>query len=238
MLLIRAILFYLCLIPIALFIGGLSIVLWILPYSIRNPILLWFNHMSLFALRLCCGVSYEVHGKENLPENTPVVIMAKHQSTWESFFLQFYFTPLSTILKRELLRIPFFGWGLALTRPIPINRSNPRAALKAVKTQGVKRLQEGNNVLVFPEGTRTPLGQVGNYARSGAEISKASGQPVIPVAHNSGLHWPMHTLIKRPGKIQVHIGKPIYPEGRTSRDITEEVKTWIEAKVDSLPSEL
>jgi 1-acyl-sn-glycerol-3-phosphate acyltransferase len=235
MLFIRSLLFYTCLIPLAIFFGGLCLVLWIVPYAIRHRILIGFNWFALKALRLCCGISVEIHGADNIPDQ-PVVIMAKHQSTWETFFLQLYFAPLSTILKHELLRIPFFGWGLALLRPIAIDRGNPRAALKKVKTEGMKRLEEGNNILVFPEGTRTPLGQVGNYARSGADIAIAADAPILAIAHNAGLHWPMHTLSKRPGKIQVSIGEPIYPEGRNSREITEEVKNWIEAQISEMPN--
>ncbi|BFM13823.1 1-acyl-sn-glycerol-3-phosphate acyltransferase [Maricurvus nonylphenolicus] len=234
MLFIRSLLFYACLIPLAIFFGGLCLVLWIVPYAIRHRILIGFNWFALKSLQLCCGISVEVRGQENIPDQ-PVVIMAKHQSTFETFFLQLYFAPLSTILKQELLRIPFFGWGLALLRPIAIDRGNPRAALKKVKTEGMKRLEEGNNVLVFPEGTRTPLGQVGNYARSGADIAIAANAPVLAIAHNAGLHWPMHTLTKHPGKIQVSIGEPIYPEGRNSREMTEEVKNWIEAQIADMP---
>ncbi len=230
---VRSILFYIFLIPLALFFGSLCLVLWVFPYHIRNRILLGFNWSALKALQICCGIRYRIHGAENIP-NVPFVIMAKHQSTWETFFLQLYFSPLSTIMKKELLRIPFFGWGLALLKPIPIDRSNPRAAIKQVKSDGVKRLREGNNILVFPEGTRIPFGEAGNYARSGADIAIAAGAPVIAVAHNAGRYWPMDTLQKNAGEIQVFINKPIDSQSSDSRKITEEVKNWIEDTISRI----
>lgn len=226
----RSLLFYVCLMPLALFFGSLCLVLWVFPYKIRNCILLGFNWCSLKLLQLCCGVRYRIHGAENIPD-VPFVIMAKHQSTWETFFLQLYFSPLSTIMKKELLRIPFFGWGLALLKPIPIDRSNPRAAIKQVKTDGVKRLQEGNNVLVFPEGTRIPFGETGNYARSGADIAIAAGAPIIAIAHDAGRYWPMASLQKNAGEIQVFISPPFISSGTDSKAITEQIKNWIEGTI-------
>lgn len=234
----RALLFYVLLFVVSVIVGLLCSVLWAVPYRWRAPVLLCFNRAALLLLRLCCGVRYKIHGAQHIPTDTPFVVISKHQSTWETFFLQLYFRPLSTILKQELLRIPCFGWGLALMQPIPIDRSNPRAAIKEVKTKGVERLQQGMNVLVFPEGTRTPIGQTGSYARSGADIAIAANVPIIAVAHNAGLHWPMHTLLKYPGTIDVVFSEPINVAGRNSRDVTEDVKNWIEDKVKQLPSRL
>jgi 1-acyl-sn-glycerol-3-phosphate acyltransferase len=193
-----------------------------------------FNFWVLWSLKILCGVRYTVKGLENIPKDQAIVILAKHQSTWETMFLQMQFHPTSTILKRELFRIPFFGWGLAALRPIPIDRSNPRKALKQVKTVGGQRLSEGNNVLVFPEGTRTPYGEVGNYARSGADIALASGVPLIPVAHNSGRCWPMHTLVKYPGTVTVSIGKPLDASESCSKKMTAAAKEWIEGEIASM----
>ncbi|MAZ89535.1 MAG: 1-acyl-sn-glycerol-3-phosphate acyltransferase [Cellvibrionaceae bacterium] len=234
MLLLRSLVFYFILLSAAVFFGFLGIFLIPLPYRIRSQFFLCFNRVVLAGLRIVCKVDYEVSGLENLPSNQPAVILAKHQSTWETFFLQLFFHPTSTILKRELLRIPFFGWGLALLRPIPIDRSNPREALKKVKSLGLKRLEEGNNVLVFPEGTRTPVGEVGNYARSGADIAINGNTHIIPVAHNAGVYWPMDTIIKRPGTIKISIGEPISTEGKNSKQLIQEAKAWIESEVESM----
>lgn len=157
--------------------------------------------------------------------------MSKHQSTWETMFLQYYFGPVSTILKKELFRIPFFGWGLASLRPIAINRSSPIQALKDIKTKGIQRIQEGNNLLIFPEGTRVPLGTVGNYARSGADIAVSAGVPIIAVAHNAAECWPHKNFIKYPGTITVVISDPIETTNKDRKQLTEEVKHWIEGEI-------
>jgi len=226
----RALFFYSLYGPLAALFSTLAVLLWPLPFRLRNQIALCWNRFSVWWLRLTCGVRYEIVGAENIPKG-PYVVLAKHQSQWETLFLQYYFAPLSTILKQELLRIPFFGWGLATLRPIAIDRSNPREALKQVKTLGLKRLSEGNNILVFPEGTRVPAGKTGKYARSGADVACSAGVPVVPVAHNAGFYWPAHQLIKYPGKVTVSIGKPIDTQGKNSREVTQEVESWIEAEV-------
>lgn len=227
----RAIAFYIIMSITAVIFGVLGILMPITPYRFRSRFFISFNVVMLWALKYVCGVSCKVRGQENLPQDQAFVIMAKHQSSWEAIFFQWFFHPTSIILKKELLKIPFFGWGLAQCRPIAIDRSNPKEALKKVKTYGQKRLSEGNNVLVFPEGTRTPVGQTGTYARSGADIAINAGAPLIPVAHNAGVYWPMKRWVKNPGVIEVSIGAPIPTEGRTSKAVTEEVKNWIENEV-------
>ena len=235
MLALRTIMFYLLLCCASFVFGVLSMVLWATPYHFRAQVLVSFNRVCLWGLKVFCGIRCEIKGIENIPKDTPAVIMAKHQSTWETFFLQLFFHPTSTILKQELLRIPFFGWGLAQMKPIAINRDDPRAALKKVKGVGKHRLEEGNNVLVFPEGTRTPVGQVGSYARSGADIALSSDAPLIPVAHNAGVYWPMHTWLKYPGTITLSIGEPIDTENKNSKLVTQEVKNWIEDQISQMP---
>lgn len=231
----RAILFYMFMSITAIIFGVLGIVLPLTPYRFRSRFFISFNEVMLWALKHICGITCRIRGMENLPKGQPFVIMAKHQSSWEAIFFQRFFHPTSIILKKELLRIPFFGWGLAQCRPIAIDRNNPKDALRKVKTLGQKRLSQGNNVLVFPEGTRTPVGQVGNYARSGADIAITGKVPLVPVAHNAGVYWPMKTWLKNPGVIEVSIGAPIATEGRTSKAVTEDARNWIEAEVASMP---
>src|SRR5690606_33636498 len=134
-------------------------------------------------------IRVRVIGWQHVPA-APFVVLCNHQSPWETFYLQRRLRPVSTILKKELLKIPFFGWGLASVKPIAIDRDNPRAAIRAVMEQGQQRLAEGLNVIVYPEGTRQPYGSVGNYARSGAALAAAAGVAILPVAHNAGRHWP------------------------------------------------
>lgn len=235
MLLIRSLLFYFGYAASALVFGTISLFLWCLPISWRYAILVPWNHVVLGWLRLTCNIRVEVidHNKEL--KDGPYVILSKHQTSWETLFLQTYFQPLSTILKRSLLFIPFFGWGIALLRPIGIDRSSPVKALRQVKSEGVDRLSRGFNLLIFPEGTRTQPGTQGNYARSGVEVAAAAGVKAIPVAHNAGECWPARSLIKYPGVIQVVIGRPIETVGRDSREVIAEVRDWIEGEVRRMP---
>ena len=230
---LRAILFYMIIVPFALVFGSFCILTFPLPYRLRYSIIMSFNRIALAALRLCCGVKHRIKGGDNLPK-VPFVVIAKHQSIWETFFLQLHFAPMSTVLKRELLRIPGFGWGLALLRPIAIDRSNPREALKKVKSHGTLRLSQGSNVLIFPEGTRTEVGSTATYARSGADIAINADAPIIAVAHNAGVFWPKDGIAKHSGTIEVSISDPIYPEGRNSKKLTADVKEWIENEVTQM----
>ena len=207
----------------------------LISYPKRAPLVFLWNRFVIFWLRLICGVRYKVYGRENLPTET-YVALAKHQSPWETIFLQYCLGSASTVLKRELLRIPLFGWGLRLANPIAIDRSNPKAALKQTQTVGLERLAQGIDLLIFPEGTRTPVGKKGKYARGGANIAVAAGAPVVPIAHNAGTCWPAHQLIKNPGTITVVIGEPIDTRGKTSREVTDQVAEWIEAEVEKITS--
>ena len=211
---------------------GLTVGL-LLPHRARQYLLTTGNALIIAWFSLVCGVRVVLTGRENIPD-TPFVALSSHQSAWETFYLQRLFCPVSTILKRELLRIPFFGWGLALTRPIAIDRSNPRDAMRQVMEQGVQRLADGNNVLIYPEGTRRPFGQSGKYARSGASLALKSGAPIMPVAHDAGRCWPNDDWIKYPGTIHVVIGAPLVTDGRDSRQVTEEAQAWIESTIAEL----
>ncbi len=216
-------------------IGFIAVIIWpIFPYSWRWRIVTCWNRFVMLWIRVCCGVRFEIIGNKHA-DKFPCVVMAKHQSTWETMFLQYYFGPVSTILKKELFRIPFFGWGLASLRPIAIDRSSPVQALKEIKKIGLHRLQQGNNLLVFPEGTRTPVGQIGNYARSGADIAITAGVPIIAVAHNGGECWPHKNFLKYPGTIRVVISEPFATEGKDRKQLTEEVKNWIEGEIAKMP---
>lgn len=166
------------------------------------------------------GLNYRVSGAENIPSER-CVILAKHQSTWETFFLSAYFQPLSQVLKKELLRVPFFGWAMALLKPIAIDRGNPKQALKQLASQGAERLEQNCWVLIFPEGTRMPVGQIGKFSRGGAALAVNAGLPVLPIAHNAGVFWPKLGWAKKPGTIDVVIGPPMYAEGEGARAIAE-----------------
>lgn len=199
-------------------------------YPRRRPYILLWNRGVIRWLRWSCGIKHQLVGLENLPDE-PCVVLSKHQSQWETYFLLNLCDPLSTILKKELLDIPGFGWGLRLMRPIAIDRGNPREALKQMMELGKQRLSEGNSVLVFPEGTRTDPGSRTSYARGGANLAIKAGAPVVFIAHNTGRFWPARKFLKFPGVIQIEISKPISVEGKTSREITALAEEWIENKV-------
>ena len=229
--LLRSMLFYLLYMLIVFVFGLISTISGpFLGYLNRHRLLTTAGMLINRALSLTCGINVQVDGLENVP-HTPCVILSKHQSTWEVFFLQRLFMPVSTILKQELLKIPFFGWGIRLMHPIAIDRSNPRQAMKQVMQQGTQRISEGNRVVIYPEGSRIPYGKIGKYGRSGAALAIAAGVPIIPVAHNAGYCWPARQLMKRPGTIHVIIGKPIIVTAESnSQVVTEQVKDWIETQ--------
>lgn len=232
---VRAFLFYvlmvLTLLPVACIITPLSI---LTPFSTRYWLITSWNRCVLWLLKVCCGIEHQVVGMENIPQQ-PFVVLAKHQSTWETIYLQTLFRPLSTILKRELLLIPFFGWGLAMLRPVAIKRSSPKKAIRQLQRQGVARLKEGIAVLVFPEGTRTSYGKVGRYAKGGAHLAVDANVPILPLAHNGGKYWPKRGFLKYPGVITVVVGEPIPTDDESdAAELTEQCKQWIESTVDGL----
>ena len=183
----------------------------------------WFLHLS-------CGIKVEVIGKENLPTE-PCVIVSNHQVQWETYSMQYLFHPMCTLLKKELLYIPLWGWAMKMLNPIAINRSKPKEAILQTLEEGSNRLQKGMYVLLFPEGTRVKAGRVGKYARSSFELAKRNGVMVLPLCHNSGDCWPAHKFIKKPGKITLIIGEPFYVED--SRQSASDVKEWVEKKLNS-----
>jgi 1-acyl-sn-glycerol-3-phosphate acyltransferase len=160
------------------------------------------------------------------------VVLAKHQSQWETFYFLLLFMPVSIILKRELLNIPGFGWGLRLLKPIPIDRSNPKQALKQILSEGKKRINDDRlPLLIFPEGTRIPVGKAGKYARSGASIAIETGAPLLLVSHNAGFFWPADRFRKYPGTVDVIISEPIDPTGKTANELTAMAQEWIESHI-------
>ena len=191
---------------------------------------------AVWLAKTIVGLRYEVSGQENIPDR-PCVILAKPQSTWETFFLSAYFEPLSQVLKRELLRVPFFGWAIMLLKPIAIDRDNPKAALRQVAKQGQERLEHGAWVLIFPEGTRVPVGQPGKFSRSGAALAVNADLPVLPIAHNAGMFWPKSGWGKRPGTIRVVIGPAMRAESEGPRAVAElnqRAEDWVNLQVSEL----
>lgn len=204
------------------------------PYRVCYPVMRKWIDINLWWLKVCCGVDYRVLGRENIPTNSAAIIMCNHQSVWETLAVAQVFPPLTWVLKKELLRIPIFGWGLKMTRPVAIDRSAGRTAVEQVKIQGKDRLDEGIWIVIFPEGTRVKPGQTLSYRPGGAILAAYSQYPVVPVAHNSGASWPRNSYIKKPGTITLSIGKPIKTRGRSVDEILAQVKDWIEVEKSEL----
>ncbi|SNT14854.1 1-acyl-sn-glycerol-3-phosphate acyltransferase [Noviherbaspirillum humi] len=221
----------------------------LLPYRQHYNMTVLWNRFNIQAARLVCGIRYQIKGEENLPDE-PAIVLCKHQSTWETLFLCYNLTrPLVFVYKRELNYVPFFGWGIALLRMIPINRSKGKDAFAQVVELGRQRLQEGRWPVLFPEGTRIPVGLKGKYKTGGARLAVEAGVPVIPIAVNSGECWPKKPFIKKPGLITVSIGKPIRSAGLTPAELMQQVENWIESEmrvisspgiytIDNLPNHL
>jgi 1-acyl-sn-glycerol-3-phosphate acyltransferase len=199
----------------------------------RYRIVTYISTSTMWLLRVICGMRMEVRGAENIPSQ-PCIVMCKHQSAWETFALQRVFPDQVWVLKRELLWLPFFGWGLALTSPIAIDRSKGKQAMKQLLEQGKDRLDNGFCVVIFPEGTRMPYGVRGKYKIGGALLGESSGAPVVPVAHNAGKFWGRNSFLKRPGTIVMSIGQPIDPAGLKADEINRRVEDWIEAEMIKL----
>lgn len=186
--------------------------------------------VNLWMLEKLCGLRFEVEGREHVPP-APAVLYWKHESVFETMAGAVIFPPQTWVVKRELMWLPFFGWGLALLRPIAINRKAGRSAVKQVIGQGQERLASGLNVVIYPEGTRVLPGREQRFGISGAALAKAAGCPVIPVAHNAGDFWSRRSFLKRPGTIRVVIGPPIDTRDLSHEEITRQGREWIAATI-------
>jgi 1-acyl-sn-glycerol-3-phosphate acyltransferase len=191
----------------------------------------WFG---IIAARVICGVRWQVLGWENMPRGG-AILQCKHQSTWETFWLASA-TPgmFSFVYKRELNRLPFFGWGIASLGMINIDRSKGQDAFEQVVTQGAERLKQGWFILMFPEGTRTLPGAEPRYKSGGARLAVRTGAPVVPIAVNTGEVWPRKSFVLSPGLVTVSIGPPIASQGKTGEQLIAEVEAWIETEMRTL----
>ena len=206
-----------------------------LPRLARYRVISGWSRCVVVLARAILGIRWRVEGREHLPAS-PAVILAKHQSAWETMAFTLIFPPQVHVLKRELLWIPFFGWGLALMSPIAIDRSRGLAALRAIARRGGERLRQGFWVVVFPEGTRVAPGGRRKYQLCGAWLAAHAGAPIVPVAHNAGKCWPRNSFLKYPGTVTVRIGRPIEAAGRAPAMINAIAEEWIETQQQTLDS--
>ena len=192
---------------------------------------------AIAGARVICGVRARLQGMEHLPDG-PVVLLPKHQSTWETFaFPGLMPRPLCYVFKRELLYIPFFGWAMSRMDMIHIDRSKRAEAWNKVAEQGRRFMATGHWVIMFPEGTRIPRGKQGTYKVGGTRLAVATGAAVVPIAVTSARCWPRKSFILRPGVIDVSVGFPIASTGREPDELMREVETWIEAEMRRLDPE-
>jgi 1-acyl-sn-glycerol-3-phosphate acyltransferase len=221
--------FYLSLIPITTII--IFLYFFISTKLLQKLGAMWIK-VILNALKFLCGVSWKVEGIENIPR-TPCIVVSNHQGQWESFFLQTLFIPSTSIIKKELLLIPLFGWALRCMKPITLNRLNRVSSLKKVIKKGVIKLKNGFSIILFPEGTRIcPEKGIQPFARSCGLLSVKSGFPVLPICHNSGKYWKNKKFIKSPGEVILRIGEPIL--GRDPKMITNDAYNWVKNNYEEI----
>jgi 1-acyl-sn-glycerol-3-phosphate acyltransferase len=212
-----------------------TLVGWLLPYRARFLFIVGcWTRLCLWWLRVTCGIRHEIHGLEGLPDR-PCIVLCRHESTWETLFLQTAFAPQATLIKRELLWIPFFGWAFRTLRPIAIDRRDGRKALRQLIQEGRDRLNEGVWVVLFPEGTRLPAGKRGRFQPGGAALASATAAPVVVVAHNAGSFWPAHAFLKHPGTIHAIVSEPIQTSGLSTKEIQRLATEQLESLMDQLP---
>jgi 1-acyl-sn-glycerol-3-phosphate acyltransferase len=212
----------------ALLFGGFMTLCFWAPYSTQFAIARSWARMTFWVLEKLCGLKFTVEGRERIPAGNHIV-MSNHTSAWETIAQFLIFPPQVWVLKRELLWIPFIGWGLKLLRPISINRGAGHRAVNQVVDQGKARLADGLWIIIFPEGTRVVAGESRKYGVSGALLATATGKLVVPLSHNASDFWVRRGILKKAGTIQVVIGEPIASEGKDPRQLNEEVRLAIEA---------
>ena len=235
MLFLRSLLFYIGQIISTILIAPVGVIAFPLDFKKRYYLITRWAVFNLWWLKICCNITYEILGKENIPKK-PCIVMCKHQSAFETLALQRIFIPQVWILKKELLQIPIYGWGLASMQPIAINRDSSIKSFKQIADQGCERLEKGYWVIIFPEGTRVAPNKKKKYLPGGGMLAEKSGARIVPVAHNAGRLWPRNSMIKKPGLITIKIGPVMESKNKTAKEITNNVENWIEKTVGELPS--
>lgn len=230
MMLFRNLLFYLGLIPVTLLLTIVGWLLFFMPWKVRYWIITRWSHFFIFWAKITCGLRYHVEGLAHLPLGAAIVI-SNHQSAWETIFFQVILPPQTWLLKKELLSIPVFGWGLKLIEPIAIQRQSDDA-LQQFMQNGKEKLQQNRWVIVFPEGTRVPVGKHKRFSKGGAVLAHTLGYPIVPIAHNAGVFWPKGFLIKKSGIIQVIIGPIIQPSDKSAHELNNEAEQWIKSQLN------
>jgi 1-acyl-sn-glycerol-3-phosphate acyltransferase len=218
------------------FFAVLALLCFPLPAAARYRVITTWSRWMIAGAERICGIRYRVIGAEHVPP-PPFIVLSKHQSAWETLAFQVIFPQQVWVVKRELLWIPFFGWGLAMLSPIAIDRAAGPRALSQLLEQGRERLARRYCIVIFPEGTRVAPGSRGKYRAGGAWLAVKTATPVLPVAHNAGEFWRRRAFVKRPGLVTVSIGAPIDPAQVTPDELNTRVEDWIEGEVRRISSQ-
>jgi 1-acyl-sn-glycerol-3-phosphate acyltransferase len=198
----------------------------LLPFKQRYSIVTsWIRFLGWW-LKITCGIRYELENPQDLPKELCVVV-ANHQSSWETFFLQQYFAPQCVAAKKELMYIPFVGFTLRALNPVVIDRSKKQNALKQLIQQGKERLNDGVSVLIFPEGTRVHMGETKPHFAGGAMLAIKAETGILPIAHNAGLYWPPGRISKFPGTIKIRVGQLTQTKDRKPKELSQQLEEWI-----------
>jgi 1-acyl-sn-glycerol-3-phosphate acyltransferase len=233
---IRSVLFTMYLMASACAWGTAMALCFFLPHRSQFAMARSWAVCVLWMLERLCGLKFVVEGRERIPAGNHIV-MSKHTSAWETVALFVIFPPQVWVLKRELIWIPFVGWGLKMLNPIAINRGAGHRAVNQVIEQGKERLADGLWVIIFPEGTRVAVGETRKYGVSGALLASAAGKLVVPVSHNAGTFWPRRGIVKKPGTIRVIIGEPVNAVGKEPRELNDEIRSVIESGLATIEQE-
>jgi 1-acyl-sn-glycerol-3-phosphate acyltransferase len=208
-----------------------------LPHHMRRQSVVPWVNLVIWLVKHLLGIPYRLLGAENIPARASVVL-AKHQSAWETLMLQEVFKDTAFVWRKEIKYLPFFGWALASIPMIETDRNASKSSLKRLVEQGRHRLENGYTVIIFPEGTRSQPGSKNRYKVGGAHLAVETGAPVVPVALNSGEFWGRNALFKRSGTVTVSIGPVIEPTGLTANEITRRAEDWIEAEMSRISPQL
>ncbi len=223
---VRSSLYYLFMVPSLIILFIVMVLISPFEYKYRAALARFWALLQMWLLKVCCGMTYEIQGAENLP-SCPYIALPKHQSTWETIASNFLFRQPAWIFNKELFMIPVFGWGLYLTKSVGIDRGTPRAALNQLVAKGGALLKQGRTMVVFPEGTRVPPGESAKFEPGGSLLAVRTEIPVVPVALNAGEFWPKESFRKYPGHIKVIIGPVIESKGLKARELNEKVESWM-----------
>lgn len=235
MIFLRSLVFAICMWLSVVVFAPLALLTFPLSLERRYRFISQWARFNLWLLRLICGLDYRVEGRDRIPKG-PAIVFCKHQSAWETLALQQVLPHQIWLLKRELLWVPFFGWGLALLDPIAIDRKAGRRAISHLVKEGKRHLDAGRWVIIFPEGTRVAPGETGRYGIGGPALAEQAGYPVVPIAHNAGQFWPRRGFLKQPGTVRMVIGPTIDTRGKSAEEIRDEAQAWIEPVTRELES--